>query len=68
MKPLEEYIHFLNLSLGLSPENDQLIKDEIKKVETYRRTVTNTFNKKIKSKELKKILKQLFDTNSEICN
>ena len=66
MKPLEEYIHFLNLSLGLSPENDQLIKDEIKKVETYRRTVTNTFNKKIKSKELKKILKQLFDTNSEI--
>jgi hypothetical protein len=65
MKPLEEYIHFLNLSLGLSPENDPLIKDEIEKVETFRRSVSKSFNKQIKSKELKEILKNMFNTNSE---
>ena len=58
MEPLTEYILFLHQILGLSPENEQLIKDEIENVENFRQSVTKSFNKQIKSKELKKNTKK----------
>lgn len=63
MEPLTEYILFLHQILRFSPENEQLIKDEIKNVENFRQSVTKSFNKQIKSKELNTILKNLFNKN-----